>query len=324
MFDKIRNPIVFQGSLSKKSYFEGWYYKQVSRDKNTTIAFIPGISLNETDSHCFIQVFLKQTRNNKETLSTEYYKIPLENFETTNKPFLVRIKKQLFWKKGLKIDLKTQKFSIKGELKFSDFSLIKRTLFSPSIMGPFRYLPKMECNHAVVSMSHKIQGRLNINGNEIDFSNGKGYMEKDWGTSFPKKYVWMQANHFKNNKTSFMFSHALIPYMKLSFQGLICTLIIAEKEYRFATYNRSKIINYHIGKNHIHYLIKKKNITLELTAKTTTSKDLVSPKKGMMSDTIKEGLSGIVTLNLKVNNKLIYEDTSEQAGIEIMMLQKKQ
>ncbi|MCK7537696.1 MAG: tocopherol cyclase family protein [Marinilabiliales bacterium] len=30
-----------------------------------------------------------------------------------------------------------------------------------------------------------------------DFSGGRGYIEKDWGHSFPSAYVWMQSNHFQ-------------------------------------------------------------------------------------------------------------------------------
>ena len=71
MFQKINNPIIFQGSLKKKNYFEGWYYKMVSADKNYSLALIPGISLNKDNSHVFIQVFLtyKNTELNHKKFS---------------------------------------------------------------------------------------------------------------------------------------------------------------------------------------------------------------------------------------------------------------
>ena len=49
MLRKIRYPILFQGNLKKKNYFEGWYYKQVSKDEKEVISFIPGISLFDND-----------------------------------------------------------------------------------------------------------------------------------------------------------------------------------------------------------------------------------------------------------------------------------
>ena len=42
-------------------------------------------------------------------------------------------------------------------------------------------------------MNHTVNGVLMINNEEIDINNGKGYIEKDWGTSFPKKYIWIQV-----------------------------------------------------------------------------------------------------------------------------------
>lgn len=45
-------------------------------------------------------------------------------------------------------------------------------------MGPFAFVPFMECYHGIVSMDHIIQGELEIDGATVDFSNGRGYMEK--------------------------------------------------------------------------------------------------------------------------------------------------
>ncbi len=55
MFRKIRNQILVQGTLKKKHYFEGWYYKQVSSNERRVISFIPGISLIDDDFHSFVQ-----------------------------------------------------------------------------------------------------------------------------------------------------------------------------------------------------------------------------------------------------------------------------
>ena len=42
---KLFRPWVFQGSLSRKYYFEGWYFKHVSADREQVWSFIPGVSL---------------------------------------------------------------------------------------------------------------------------------------------------------------------------------------------------------------------------------------------------------------------------------------
>lgn len=61
------------------------------------------------------------------------------------------------------------------------------------IMGPFCLVPGMECRHKVVSMRHRVQGELNINGRRYVFDDGAGYLEGDRGCSFPSRYVWTQC-----------------------------------------------------------------------------------------------------------------------------------
>ena len=61
-------------------------------------------------------------------------------------------------------------------------------------MGPFSYIPGMECRHAVYSMKHTVNGEIRVNEQIIRFKNDMGYMEGDSGTSFPDRYIWTQ--HF--------------------------------------------------------------------------------------------------------------------------------
>ncbi|MFO7968511.1 MAG: tocopherol cyclase family protein [Candidatus Izemoplasmatales bacterium] len=319
MLKKIKNPILFQGKLSKTKYFEGWYYKMVTIDQNYTVAIIPGISLNKEDSHAFIQVFITKTNDNSPKLKTAYIRFKKEEFIINNKPFHLQIENNHFTNNHLSLAIETKEMNISGKLYFEDHHSLEKSIFKPSIMGFFAYFPFMECYHGVVSMSHNIMGGLKVFDENIDFSNGKGYIEKDWGKSFPSKYVWMQSNHFKNNNTAFMFSYALIPFLGLKFKGLIVNLVIDDKEYRFATYNFAKVKEVKIKKNSVEYKITKRKLTLIVKAFSDKSKALASPKNGLMNQTIKEGLSGTINIELYKNDKLIYKDKGINAGLEIMM-----
>ena len=316
MLRKIMNPILFQGKLTNKNYFEGWYYKMVSADGSCTVALIPGISLNQQNSHAFIQVFVTFKNGDLKTGYLEYDK---GKFLVRDAPFGLTIEKNTFAENGIDIYLKNNDISIQGALTFSSNTKIKTSLLSPSIMGFFSYFTFMECYHGVVSMNHSIDGELLIDGKPISFSGGFGYIEKDWGKSFPSEYVWMQSNHFKNAGTSFMFSEATIPFKAFHFKGLIINLVIAGKEYRFATYNGSKVIAKEITDNNVRYEIKRGKLNLIVEALNDKTTSLASPKNGSMIQTIKEGLSGIIKLQLFENNQLIYEDTGLHAGLEIMM-----
>jgi hypothetical protein len=123
----------------------------------------------------------------------------------------------------------------KGELKFNGNVAWPKSFFSPGIMGPFSFVPFMECYHGIVSMDHSIEGHLNIDGSFIEFNGGRGYIEKDWGRSFPSAYVWMQTNHFSSEGISIKASVANIPWLGSSFVGFICGLWLHDRLIQFNT-----------------------------------------------------------------------------------------
>lgn len=314
-FKKIKHPEFFQGNKKKNNYFEGWYYKLVSHDLKTSIAFIPGISINKKDPHAFIQVFL----STKNQLVTHYIRYQSDSFIYSHDQFMVQIEDQLFTKNEIDISISDPQISIQGKIKLIDHIPLKNNIYAPNIMGPFAYIPFMECNHGVISMQSFLSGSLIINNETIDFTKGKAYLEKDWGKSFPSQYIWLQSNHFNDINTSIMFSYATIPFMGMSFKGLIVNLVYNNKEYRFSTYNFAKVLKKEILDNSIYFILKKGSYKLHIEAKKDREIELKSPSFGIMNQTIKEGLSGMIDIKLYDKDKLIYEDTGYQAGIEIMM-----
>lgn len=215
-FKKIFNPEVFQGKHKKKNYFEGWYYKIVDKNQQYSFALIPGIAYDkEKNGHAFVQVI------DSVSYSTDYFRFDINEFHYLEDKLEISVEKNLFKKDGLSVNLGSNKSSIKGSLEFIDIQSFPKTLLRPNIMGPFSFVPNMECYHGVVNIHHKIKGSLAINGKLVDFTDGYGYIEKDWGRSFPKWYVWMQSNHFEKNDASLMFSIAKIPWLKRHFTGFI-------------------------------------------------------------------------------------------------------
>lgn len=318
--NKHYNKTIFQGKDLDvtDSYFEGWYFKQVNHYSSYTISFIPGISYNKKDPHCFIQIIIL---NNENKLFTFYFRYKIDDFIAKESPFLVKIKDNIFREDFIKINIEEPELRIFGELKYTKLKGLKKTFFQPNIMGFFSYFPKNECNHHIVSVEHEVSGTLVINNKIVDFEKGKGYIEKDWGTSFPKEYIWLQCNNFDHSKElQLTFSYATIPYLNFSFKGFFISLFIGDKEYRFATYNFSKIKKIKIYNNSFEVFIKKRNIEVSIKASFDKSRELFSPKKGEMKNKIKEGLKGEIELSFKdYKNNIAVFSKGKDAGIEIMM-----
>ena len=318
-FNKISHPIIFQGNRQGKNYFEGWYYKHVSRDEKTVVSFIPGVSFATDDAHSFVQyIYVSLDEKNRKTIKTGYFRYPLEDFVASDKPFLIRVADNYFSESEIAVKLSDDNINVEGTLKFGSLLLIKKSILMPNIMGFFAYVPKMECYHGIISMNHILHGKLTIDQKEIDFDEGKGYIEKDWGTSFPKRYIWIQCNNFKNKNTSVFLSMADIPFMGKSFFGHICNLIIDDHEYRFATYNKSKLKVELITDQKLVLSFEKNKAILRIEANLSNTGDLIAPQKGRMENITKEGLSGEVKISIwDKQREIAYEDNGTMAGIEI-------
>ena len=216
------------------------------------------------------------------------------------------------------LDIDDKDLTLLGDIVINHHTKLKQTLLQPNIMGVFSYIPKMECNHGILSMDSLASGILKYQAQSIDFTDAKVYIEKDWGKSFPSQYIWMQSNHFNKSNTSIMFSYATIPFLGLKFKGLIAHVTIDQKHYTFATYNFSRILHKSIQTNEVIFKIKKRNYTLEIHATSTDAVKLKSPLQGKMTQEIKEGLSGKIEVELIYKKNVLLKDTGLFAGIEIM------
>lgn len=306
---KIRHPFQIQGSLSKKNYFEGWYYKQVQLEKDKTISFIFGFSTGKQDPHSFIQVIQSNP------LTTAYFQFPLSAFEIDGQSYAIG--KNRFNLHEIELHLDQEGLIIDGLLHFTNHQILKHQIFMPNIMGPFAYIPNMECNHGVISMNHEVNGTLIINHVPYTFRNETGYLEKDWGTSFPKRYIWIQGNHFKETHASFMVSVADIPTLGLSFEGIIAQLDLPGQRLRFATYNGTKRTTLNKTSDGFEFELKKGSSSLTVIAHVPVSGTLKSPHLGSMNKTIKEGLGGSIELILKQKGQSEQRFSADHCGIEI-------
>ncbi|MBN2155563.1 MAG: hypothetical protein JW776_05935 [Candidatus Lokiarchaeota archaeon] len=321
---KKTHPEIFQGTIRKRFYFEGWYFKIVDATGENIFALIPGVALNKklNSSHAFIQIL------NGKTAEYNYLRFPLSEFYAEKDKFMITVGNNQFSRNDIHLDIDSP-IPIKGDLEFSDFTLLERSIINPGVMGPFTWLPFMETKHGVLSMNHTIQGILQIQDKNINFSNGKGYIEKDWGTSFPSNWIWMQSNHFNDANKSFMFSMAKIRYLGWKFTGFLGVLSTTDEIIRFGTYTRAKIHNLVITPTSITFEIRTKRDILKITAQksmdaTGSSKtaQMLAPERGEMSAKCLESISSTIHItHSKIHHgkkEIVFEDIGVNSGLEIM------
>lgn len=315
-FHKVMNPVWYHGHGKKPPFFEGWYFKCVSADESQKWAFIPGIFKN-TDpekNHCFIQVL----DGNKG--SACYHRFGHEAFQAKEMAFDVSIGTSHFQIDHIQFDIDDEQGKIIGELRFKNQHPWKRTLFAPGVMGPFGWLPFLECYHGICSLDHSIEGSLNIYGQEIDFTGGRGYIEKDWGQSFPTGYIWQQSNHFDTVGSSLTASFATVPNVGRTFAGFIVGLWHEQELYQFTTYNGSKIEYVDVSDSTVRWSLKNRKYGLEVEAIRAEGGLLLGPEREDMHKRVDETLKSSIQARLteRSSKRVIFEETGRNAALEVV------
>ena len=196
--------------------FEGWYFKLVDEAGAQPYAIIPGVILGP-DSHSFIQVLDGRAG------TAAYHRFPVEAFHAERDTFHVEIGDNRFSAHELVLNIDAKATApgqaVQGKLSLGPWSRWPVTLTSPGVMGPYSFVPFMECKHGILSLDHELQGQLQVDGVQTSFDGGRGYLEKDWGRAFPRGYVWTHSNHFDRPGICVTVSVARIPWLTSAFRG---------------------------------------------------------------------------------------------------------
>jgi hypothetical protein len=322
MFDSIKNiwhPELYHGFNKKNNFFEGWYFKNIGEDGTSVLSVIPGIfkSKDKTKEHAFIQFIDGITKE------SHYIRFEAEQFIADKNQFSVQIGNCTFDENRIFIDIDQPGFRAFGELNFKELTKWDTSFLSPGIMDWYSFMPFMECNHGIVSMNHRVRGKILINKNVYLFTFGRGYIEKDWGSSFPSSYIWMQSNNFSNTDVSFFCSIARIPWFGSHFRGYICFVLIEGKIYKFATYTGAKLLELKIVEDTISYKLSDKHYDLFVEAHRTNGAMLLAPYNNQMVEgRVHETL--LSEINIRLINKTlkgnitVFEGKSQFSGLEIV------
>jgi len=312
------HPAWYQGLGKKGSYFEGWYFKLVDPSEKFRLAVIPGIfrAPDPGGSHAFVQVLDGMSG------AATYHEYPMEAFHAAREAFNLRIGGNRFALERIALDVDMPGCSVKGSLDFLGITPWPVTLTAPGVMGWFAWVPFLQTYHGVLSFDHRIDGSLAVNGREIDFDGGRGYIEKDWGRSFPDAWIWMQTNHFEQLGTSFTASIATIPWLGTSFRGHIIGLWHQGRLYRFATYTGARIEELTLEGEEVLAVISDRGHRLEIVARGADGGILRGPTGLDMAGRVPESLQASVTVRLSVlrgsRSSVIFEGVGRNAGLEVV------
>lgn len=315
--EQVMHPERYHGHGKRPPFFEGWYYKLIDPSEQHRYAVIPGIFLSHEREkhHAFVQVLDGQTG------ASAYFSYPPDQFKAAEHDFEVQVGPNRFRADCLSLNLEGGELALKGDLRFEGVSPWPVTWTAPGIMGWYGWVNFMECYHGVVSLDHTIRGRLRLDGRALDFSGGRGYIEKDWGQSFPSAWVWMQTNHFEQPGTCLTASIAVIPFLGFKFPGFIIGVWHEQKLYRLAKYTGAVVEKLAVTDDHVDWVVRDDSTRLEIRASRAEAGLLQGPSRAEMHRRVMETLKAEVSIRLTAlkngRERDILSGTGRNAGLEV-------
>ena len=328
------SPASYQGRRKKRSYFEGWYFKHSGGIDKGVWSFIPGMALGDEpgSGYSFVQVIEGKSGR------SWWFQYPLEEFHAAESGLEIRVGNNRFSESGIQFDLTDGASHISGAFSYGLFSIMKFPFWSPGVMGPFTFMPGMECNHGLVSLDHRVDGHIEVDGRTLSILDGRGYIEKDWGHSMPESWIWTQSNDFPVRGDSLMLSVAKIPWFGSSFRGFLCVMSCGGVKRLFTTYNGSKIVDLSVTDDKVQCRISRSKKTiraktvcgttkfsgwetagesLEVSVTRSRGGILRAPVAGLLSRRIAEAVDGRLAIKYQRNGSILFEAESPLAGLEI-------
>lgn len=272
--------------------FCGWYFR--CQSDSQTLAIIPSTHKTNESDFCTIQLI-----TDTEAFHAQF---PYSDYKKSSNQ--ITIADNRFGKDGIALSIQTPDFCASGSMWFGAFTPIRY-----DIMGPFQYVPFMQCRHSVFSMRHSVDGEIIINDTPYLFQKAIGYIEGDRGYSFPKEYVWTQCSF---SDGALMLSIADIPFGVLRFTGVIGIVYLNGKEYRLATYLCAQAIK--ITPEEI--IVRQGNYTLIVKPHEIRGHPLRAPVSGAMNRTIHEHPSCSVYYRFEENGIPLLESDAPNAAFE--------
>lgn len=263
-------PTQLKGNFEKRNFFEGWFHKIYSAEHQTSFVIIYGYSTGHSDDKFgFIQLLIPHK-------SIEIFYFPKNEISFNAKLHIMQMGSNILSTKYLKINLK----NICINLNLSDNQPISTYKNS---MGYSYFIPTLPCYHSVLNKSHLVSGKINFFDNNYLVKNALGYMEKNWGTSFPENYFWLHAIDSNNPSISLLFSQAEIKWLGKSFIKHLGHLRLNGEELDLKTLSHFEV-TYDLWKeDNPKIILKSKQIKLEIGFDASKKYMFKGPINGKLS-----------------------------------------
>jgi tocopherol cyclase len=288
---KILKPTTLRGNLERNTYFEGWFQKIYSKEYNSSFVIIYGYATrNSEDTFGFIQILFP---NN----ATEVSYFNRNEFSCDQDHHIIRMGENTLTTEFIQIN--TNDVNIR--LNFLN-NHVTRTF--KNSMGYNYFIPNLPCYHAVLNTGHLVSGEIKQKDKRFIIENELGYLEKNWGTSFPKTYYWLHALDPNDPQVSLLFSRAEIEWMGKKFIRHLGHLRYNDKQVDIRSLKNFNVSIISSRKDKHEIRIASKTLQIEISITHKNNVCFKGPFNGKLSRDIIHFPDSIIQIRLSENNKI--------------------
>jgi tocopherol cyclase len=286
----IYKPTTLRGHLERNNYFEGWFQKIYSKELNASIVIIYGYATqNTTDKTGFIQILLP-----KKTPEIIYFNRNEISFHP--KEHIVRMGENLLTTESIQIHTN----DIHMFLKLTNNQV---TQTFKNSMGYYYFVPHLPCYHSVLNAAHQVSGEIQLKEARYVLNNENGYLEKNWGTSFPESYIWLHAVDPLDAKVSMLFSIAEIKWLGIKFLKHVGHFCFDDKQIDLRSLNNFAFTYQRPSKDNYQIQIKSSTLQIEISIALGNNILFKGPQGGKLSNDIIHFIDADIQIRLSENNK---------------------
>jgi hypothetical protein len=135
----------------------------------------------------------------------------------------------------------------------------------------------------VLSTAQNISGVIQHNGVCFTLNNAMGYLEKNWGTTFPECYFWVHAVDPNNPRISLLFSRAKIVWLGKTYDKHVGYLCLDGEQIELRELKNFKVSNSNIRPGNRIIQIRSASAQLDLSLEHGREVVFHGPKDGALS-----------------------------------------
>jgi hypothetical protein len=312
---RVTNPDAFHWPAKQYPFFEGYYYKLYSTRQDRTLAFIPGVFDNgiQADRHAFLQVL--DSKGNR----YRYLRSLVSELVPSGTGFDLRLGTSRFTLNSCSLDVRHAEAEITGTVGLTGIIPWPKRALWRGTMGPFGYLPFLEDYHQVCALHARLSGVITLDGEAIDFTDGYGYIEKDWGRSFPRSWIWLQSVFTDAPQSSVFLSLAEVPLGKLVFKGFLACILFQGTPRVFATYTGASCsASRDGGLVRIELASLRHRVVLTIDRSRASYIKCLAPTSGQMQPRDDESLDASISVELYRGKDLVTRLSSDRCALEVV------